>query len=68
MNIWKRQHHDKHHPPRQPWEDDEPQGYNPRPCPVCNGKRKTPCTVQDETGKLVEVLDWCAACGGTGEA
>ena len=49
-------------------DDDEPQGYRARPCPVCDGKRKTTYTVRDEKGNLVEVKDWCAACGGTGEA
>lgn len=59
----------KRNPYLMTWDDDdEPLVYNPRPCPVCNGKRKKPCTVQDEDGKLVEVMDWCVACGGTGEA
>ena len=50
-------------------DDDEPQVYKKRVCSLCNGKRKVETTrLDDETGKLITVKDYCPNCGGTGEA
>lgn len=49
--------------------DDEPQVYKKRVCSLCNGTRKVETTrLDDETGKLITVKDYCPSCGGTGEA
>lgn len=69
MNIWKRQHNEKHHKhgtPRQP-RDDEPDTSNPNLCVVCNGKGEVE-TTEIRKGQVVSVLDTCPACGGDGKA
>ena len=50
-------------------DEQEPQVYKKRVCSLCNGTRKVETTrLDDETGKLITVKDYCPSCGGTGEA